>query len=575
MKAHKIIILQKAEQGVFMKHKNFVSMAALLILVLSAVFLVTACPQGTVPSSGGTLTPPAVSAEGTELTALLGKISLNKAIITTAPETITISNFPPAAAGVTAEAASNNIELIEYEAPNQLKVKALPTETADVKITITLTKNGISKSRDFTVKVFKSGETPSTEDYFNTLTIPTTVSDDFNLPKELQNGTGTQIVWSTENENIIKIENSGTNQKAVIAFDIVERKVKLTATANGKEKVFEVTVLPVVKIEINNGPNIKRVYEFTQNSITIKYFQDNKLSRGTLYSYTLDGVNKKINVRPTSIFFPEDKWLTIEEYYSFMIDMQFTYLKNQLESIDTLLSKSTINIADVKKLLHGTGTDEEFFNNHLKRRLGMEYSQFIALTVEEQTERIKTVLRKYKQDQATECGLSEDASTEDILAELKKQLQQHAAQKIKEAKEPCTYTYSIVKNSEGNLRFETKVVYNPSKPWYENKGRWNYHPASPEASCISDINAREIPNGTIKGNLSIQENHNHKSYRGTITGNGPNYTFNGSRIGNPGEQITATITDNKDGTIKIKVTSGGTAESTLTFRGNPLPLNIV
>ena len=558
-----------------MKHKNFVSMAALLILVLSAVFLVTACPQGTVPSSGGTLTPPAVSAEGTELTALLGKISLNKAIITTAPETITISNFPPAAAGVTAEAASNNIELIEYEAPNQLKVKALPTETADVKITITLTKNGISKSRDFTVKVFKSGETPSTEDYFNTLTIPTTVSDDFNLPKELQNGTGTQIVWSTENENIIKIENSGTNQKAVIAFDIVERKVKLTATANGKEKVFEVTVLPVVKIEINNGPNIKRVYEFTQNSITIKYFQDNKLSRGTLYSYTLDGVNKKINVRPTSIFFPEDKWLTIEEYYSFMIDMQFTYLKNQLESIDTLLSKSTINIADVKKLLHGTGTDEEFFNNHLKRRLGMEYSQFIALTVEEQTERIKTVLRKYKQDQATECGLSEDASTEDILAELKKQLQQHAAQKIKEAKEPCTYTYSIVKNSEGNLRFETKVVYNPSKPWYENKGRWNYHPASPEASCISDINAREIPNGTIKGNLSIQENHNHKSYRGTITGNGPNYTFNGSRIGNPGEQITATITDNKDGTIKIKVTSGGTAESTLTFRGNPLPLNIV
>ena len=575
MKAHKIIILQKAEQGVFMKHKNFVSMAALLILVLSAVFLVTACPQGTVPSSGGTLTPPAVSAEGTELTALLGKISLNKAIITTAPETITISNFPPAAAGVTDEAASNNSELIEYEAPNQLKVKALPTETADVKITITLTKNGISKSRDFTVKVFKSGETPSTEDYFNTLTIPTTVSDDFNLPKELQNGTGTQIVWSTENENIIKIENSGTNQKAVIAFDIVERKVKLTATANGKEKVFEVTVLPVVKIEINNGPNIKRVYEFTQNSITIKYFQDNKLSRGTLYSYTLDGVNKKINVRPTSIFFPEDKWLTIEEYYSFMIDMQFTYLKNQLESIDTLLSKSTINIADVKKLLHGTGTDEEFFNNHLKRRLGMEYSQFIALTVEEQTERIKTVLRKYKQDQATECGLSEDASTEDILAELKKQLQQHAAQKIKEAKEPCTYTYSIVKNSEGNLRFETKVVYNPSKPWYENKGRWNYHPASPEASCISDINAREIPNGTIKGNLSIQENHNHKSYRGTITGNGPNYTFNGSRIGNPGEQITATITDNKDGTIKIKVTSGGTAESTLTFRGNPLPLNIV
>ena len=140
-----------------MKHKNFVSMAALLILVLSAVFLVTACPTGTGPSGSNNLglIPPTVSTEGTELTTLLGKISLNKAIINAATETITISNFPPTAAGVTAEAASNNIELIEYEAPNQLKVKALPTETADVKITITLTKNGISKSRDFTVKVFK------------------------------------------------------------------------------------------------------------------------------------------------------------------------------------------------------------------------------------------------------------------------------------------------------------------------------------------------------------------------------------------------------------------------------------
>lgn len=567
-----------------MKHKNFVSMAALLILALSAVFLVTACPTGTGPSSGsnsgGTLTPPAVSAEGTELTALLGKISLNKAIITTAPETITISNFPPAAAGVTAEVTSNKPDLIEYKAPGQLKIKKLPETTAEVKITITLKKNGTSKSMDFTVKVFKSGDTPTEDDYFNTLTIPTTVSDDFNLPKELQNGTGTQIVWSTENENIIKIENSETNQKAVIAFDIVERKVKLTATANGKEKVFEVTVLPVVKIEINNGPNIKRVYEFTQNSITIKYFQDNKLSRGTLYSYTLDGVNKKINVRPTSIFFPEDKWLTIEEYYSFMIDMQFTYLKNQLESIDTLLSKSTINIADLKKGLKNYSpddiskfTDEQVFERILKRRLGMEYSQFILLNSQEQTEKIKAVLTGLKKEMARSVGLPENASTEDILAEVKKLYQQNYAQEIKEAKEPCTYTYSIAKNSEGNLHFETEAVYNPSKPWYENRGHWNYHPASPETSWISSINARKLPNGIIKGGLSIQENqgglYNHKHYRGTITGNGPNYTFNGSTH-NTGEQITATITDNKDGTIKVKVTSGGTAESTLTFRGDPL-----
>lgn len=557
-----------------MKHKNFVSMAALLILALSAVFLVTACPTGTGPSgsnnSGGAVTPPVVNAEETELTALLGKISLDKAIITTAPETITISNLP-SAAGVTAEIVSDNTDLIKYEAPDKLKVKKLPETTTDVKITITLTKNSTSKSMDFTVKVFKSDATPTEEDYFDTLTIPTTVSDDFDLPKELQNGT--PLAWSTENENIIKIDNLGINPKAIIEFDIVEHKVKLTATANGKSKVFEVTVLPVAKIEISQGPDTKKIYEFTQNRITIKEFRDNKLSHGILYSYTLDGATKKITVRPTSIFLPEGKWLSIEDYYNLIIDINLTYMKNYLESIDSLLSKPTISIADIKEAFKNFThediseyTDKEIFEILLKKHLGMEYNEFIALSTEEQTNKIKAVLTGWKKQMAKQSGLPEDASTEAILAEFKKQLQQEAAQ----AKEPYTYTYSIRKDPGGNLHFETSVVYNPSKAWYENKGNWSYHPASPETSWISSISLM----GPSSYSLSIEENQggytNSKHYSGTITGSGPDYTFNGSLQGNPEEKITATITDNLNGTIRIKVTEGGTAESTLSFRGHSL-----
>ena len=522
----------------FMKHKNFVSMAALLILALSAVFLVTACPTGTGPSgsnnSGGTpsetLTPPAVNAEETELTALLGKISLDKAIITAAPETITISNLP-SVPEVRAEIASNNIELIEYETPDKLKVKKLPETTTDVKITITLTKNGTSKSRDFTVKVFKSDATPTEEDYLASLTIPTTVSDDFDLPKELQNGT--PITWSSENEHIIKIEGD-PDKIAVVIPDLIEKKVKLTARANGKSKVFEVTVLPPTKIEINNiyGPNTKQVYEFAQNSITIKEFQENKLSQGTLYSYTLDDANKKITVRPTSVLSPEGKWLSIEDYYNLMMDMNLTDLKNKLESIDSLLSKPTISIEELKEVLKNFSpkdisgyTDQEVFEKFLKDPLGMEYSQFITLPVEEQTEKIKAVLTEVKKEIAMSVGLPEDASTEDILAEYKKQLQQSFSQQIKEAKEPYTYSYSIRKDPAGNLHFETSEGYNPSKPWYKNRGHWNYHPASPETSWISNIDVREIPGGTIKGDLSIEENHTPKNYSGTITGSGPDYTF--------------------------------------------------
>ena len=574
-----------------MKHKNFVSMAALLILALSAVFLVTACPTGTGPSgsnnSGGTpsetLTPPAVNAEETELTALLGKISLDKAIITAAPETITISNLP-SVPEVRAEIASNNIELIEYETPDKLKVKKLPETTTDVKITITLTKNGTSKSRDFTVKVFKSDATPTEEDYLASLTIPTTVSDDFDLPKELQNGT--PITWSSENEHIIKIEGD-PDKIAVVIPDLIEKKVKLTARANGKSKVFEVTVLPPTKIEISQGPNRKSVYEFTQNSINVQDFRDDKLSEGTLYSYTLDGANKKITTKLISLFLPEDnKWVTIEEYYSFIIDMEFTYIKNQLKGIDALLSKPSISIADLKKDLKDffdedvSGYDDkEFFENVLKKRpfsFTMTYEQFTALSAEEKTNKIKAVLTEVKKEMARSVGLPENASTEDILAEFKKQLQQYFSQQIKEAKEPCTYTYSIRKDLGGNLHFETKVVYNPSKAWYENRGHWNYNheSSSPETSWISSTHASKHPNGTIEGGLSIQENqggsYTQKNYSGTITGSGPDYTFNGIREDNPGEQITATITDNKNGTVRVKVTEGGTAESTLTFGGYPL-----
>ena len=297
----------------------------------------------------------------------------------------------------------------------------------------------------------------------------------------------------------------------------------------------------------------------------------------------MDSTNKKITVRLTSVLSPEGTWITIEEYASLMTDMELTYIKNQLKGIDALLSKPTISIAELKEAFKNffhedmSGyTDEEFFNKFLKDDLDMEYNEFTDLSAEEQTEKIKAVLTEVKKGIAMRHGLPENASTEDMLAELKKRLQQYAAQMIKEAKEPCTYTYSIRKDPEGNLHFETSKVYNPSKPWYENRGRWSYNheSSSPETSWISDIYAWNAPNGTIEGGLSIRENQGgsypQKNYRGTITGSGPDYTFNGIREGNPGEQITATITDNKDGTIKVKVTSGGTTESTLTFRGNPL-----
>lgn len=563
-----------------MKHKNFVSMAALLIFLISAMVLVTGCPTGVTPSgsnnAGGSSSeapvPPSINEEEPELIALLGKISFDRTVITLASEIITISDLPSGAV-----VTSSNAELIEYQSPDKLNIKKLPETTTEVKITITLIKNGTSKSRDFTVKVFKDGETPITEDYLATLEIPTTVSDDFDLPKTLQNGTG--ITWSTENEKIIKIENSGTNQKAVVMPDIVEQKVTLTATANGKTKDFKVTVLPVTKIEIGSKEN-KTVCEFAQGKITVKYLFNDKLSHGRLYSYTVDisdPENKKITVTNTSIFSGQSNtWLTVEETYNFEANESLKFVKNLLKGIDSLLNKPDITISDLKEvfknLVHNDiseSTDEEFYNDTLPRfiDLGISYGDFINLTPQEQTDKLKAGLTDHKKKLAKRINLPENASTEQILAETEKEIRQFVDQEIKNDKKPRTYRYHIGKDTGGNLRFETNQVYDSSVPWYENNGVWSYNPTgSPtETSWISHVRVNKYPDGHINVSLSVRDANHNKQYDGTITENASNYTFTGSLDDNPGEQITATITDNKNGKLTVTVTEGGSASSTLNF----------
>lgn len=606
-------ILQNAEQGVFMKHKNLISMAALSILLISAVVLVTGCPTGTTPSkdkdstqnnvetppnvnnsnngnssSGGNTgntnpipgeQPPVVNTDESELMGILGKIDLDKALITAAGS-ISISNLTPEA-----EVTSNNRELIEYQSSGNLNVKKLPDETTEVKITITLTKNGTSKSREFTVKVFKSGETPSEQDYLAALDISTTVSEDFDLPAALKNTENTQITWLTENEKIIRIENTGTNQKAVVIPDLIAQKVKLTAkvtTSPEKTKVFEITVLPVVKIE-EDEYGYKKVYEFTPGKITIKIFKEEKLYLGTLYSYTIDNSDpKKITMTNTSRFNMDlsNEWLTIESLYNAEMLHRFNYSRTKLEKAEKILKKTIVTLQDIKdeflQDFHFTtpNPDDATIFSYVMEEVEQDitYQNFQTFEDSKKTEILKEFAKIIKQEQIKIHRLPKNASLEEMLVMLRDNLKKEAAQKIKEVKAPCTYIYSISKYWEGKLHFKFRQAYDSSKPWYENDGNWSYHPPfSPhELSWISRVKARKNPDGQIQIFLSMQDASNSTDYEGTITENGSIYTFNGRIHGILDGQITATITDNKDGTIKVTVTEGGSASSRLKFEGNSL-----
>ncbi len=411
--------------------------------------------------------------------------------------------------------------------------------------------------------------------------MPDRLNDNYGLPATLDNGT--PISWTSDKNTAIRIDNSTT---AVVICNLAEQTVKLTADAgSGNTKEFTVTVERLTKIEKGNS-----VYEFTADKLTYKDFNSGILSIGNLYNLTVDPSLTEFTVTLKSIYFRErdsssGEWLTVEQFHSKMLEFANSFIRERMYGFKNLMNKSNITMEDLKQVFDGVIEDEHYFNSNFGEFI--TYADFMgtSLSPQQKTEKIKKGLDKNRKMEALAFGLLESASWDEILSKAIAVNKVAYQQVANEDKTSHTYIYEITKEDTAlgyAYKFKANVKHNPTKPWYENSDRWkNSHTNLPN-SASPNIGLRgDKMAGIIEGYLEINAGAGHKNYRGTFTEDRPdNFTFTGQTDGEdphgnpiPVENITAIITDNKDGTLTLTITSGGSGTYTLNFEGESLSLH--
>ena len=128
--------------------------------------------------------------------------------------------------------SSNNENIIS---PNGIVNPS--TEDAQVILLATISKEGISLSKEFSVLVNGNDPAKIIEEAFSNIVLPTTTNTNIELPNQINN---LNITWSTSDKNVIS--NRGVVKQGVEDIDVI---LKATINFNGvtKSKEFKVTVV--------------------------------------------------------------------------------------------------------------------------------------------------------------------------------------------------------------------------------------------------------------------------------------------------------------------------------------------
>ncbi len=431
-----------------------------------------------------------------------------------------------------------------------------PSTKTEVTLTATISKGSAERTKEFTVTVYPDGSEASDADLIKILTLPTEVNSYFALPANIS-GSTKPITWETSDAEIIEIvENDfGFTGKFAkikpVIFD--DQKATLTATLGSETKTFEVTVKGVKEYTLDSyGGKV----EFSENEIITEDVKYSCLEHDkTNKIFRVEGIKQK-SVITGEFVNPE----TYEQDYINYVSKNSKIWSNALTE---LYGMTSITLQDVKeKFLKPMASvsgkpiptsDEGIFEDMKSYlRTNIEFDDFKILTPEQKTKVIKKAIDDCRKKQALMWGLNETASWDDISAEMIKLIANDIKDMVEEFKIPTSYKYSIEFSNDGSEveSIRTFAFYNSDINWYKQKGIYN----SSEGSIY-----KAGPNTYM---VSI----NGRRYRGTFN---QNFTeFNGENDSNPSDTITATFTDNKDGTITLSVSGGETY--TVNFEGEPL-----
>lgn len=522
--------------------KNFIKNCIGLSIAALAITLIS-CSQPT-----GSITP-SVPQE-TPVEKALKELSVNPKKVFKLTDKVTLPTTT-SVSGVTITWTASPEGYIETAGADIGTIKKRDAEDKSITLTATAVKDGETGTKTFTVIVCAENTEPTARDFADSLTIPSSVSSDMLLPKDVAGYTAA-ITWESDDDDIIKIETVGGDKKGVITKDIVDRKVKLTAKVEYKSetvtKEFDVNVNHIAEI-ISEAFNSIYKYEFTGTEFiyTVINKDDNKISYGYKYGYSeVDPESKKAVFIQTASYM-NGKWMTKQDFESLL--KQMTVELNRLEN------KKPLTLGDFKTLVSmiseemEDATDDKIFAwlDTLTDLLG-DKTDFDKLSETEKTAKLKSCIS--------------------VLKELFRMQEFLTSEQFSSAR----YTYDLMKKVDGTYeKFSAKALYDSGKSWYEQKGDYNYEGESETIKWI-ELQGCKIDSGIFLF-LSLRKNDNKRYETGNVPvpfNEGTSITLTGSE-GSISVVIT-NITVSSAGTMTGDIgIDGDTAQSyTLNFDGMSL-----
>ncbi|MDR9860307.1 immunoglobulin-like domain-containing protein [Treponema socranskii] len=528
--------------------KNFIKNCIGLSIAALAITLISCSNIGS-GSENGDITPSVPQETPVEKALKELSVSPKKVFKQTDKVTLPTTTSVP---GVAITWAASPVDYIETAGTDIGKIKKRDTEDKSITLTATAVKDGETGTKTFTVIVCAENTEPSAQDFADALMISSSVSSDMPLPKTVDGYTDAAITWESADEDIIKIETVGDDEKGVITQDIVDRKVKLTAKVEYKSetatKEFDVNVNHIEEISSETSHSIYK-YEFTGTEFiyTVINKDDNKISYGYKYGYSEIEPKSKKAVFIQTASYMNGKWMTKQDYESLL--NQMTVELNRLEH------KNPLTLGDFKTLVSmiseemEDATDDKIFAwlDTLTDLLG-DKTDFDKLSETEKTAKLKSCIS--------------------VLKELFRMQEFLTSEQFSSAR----YTYDLMKKVDGTYeKFSAKALYDSGKSWYEQKGDYNYEGESETIKWI-ELQGCKIDSGIFLF-LSLRKNDNKRYETGNVPvpfNEGTSITLTGSE-GSISVVIT-NITVSSAGTMTADIgIDGGTAQSyTLNFDGMSL-----
>ena len=527
----------------------------------------TGSGEGSGSGSGGGLPIPAADPDEQWVKDAISKAAVSPTVIAGTGKKITLS-------GNNIKWTSDKLGIINVtEAASGEYPVTSPEEKDKVTLTAKAVKGTFTKERTFTVIVHKEESTLTAEELIKSINLPAETEVDIPLPVEIDGVSGTGITWTSGSEQTIHIEKS--LHKAVITRELGDVPVKLTAKLTYKstmvEKEFTVTVKRITKITATKSDTgkdgmphtIHTAYTFTDATITYENDDKNDTTDVIWKSgshYTFSDLNLSAHTftaQRTHTRNGDGRWFEIgsaehRQYCMSSIE--------EFKHIAQLAKKDVISLEDLRVAFSADGgtlpNDDKKLFKIIQYRMNLvtgEYEDFIKLLPDAQTAMIKKQIDSLRKEYANSHDLAETAAWDELLPVLKRGLEEEFEKRyVAKAKTPFKYTYKLQRDhGTDKYGFKASALYDNTKTWFNQRGDYR--------------GSNNIRISTNNDEVIIYDG---KVYSIELNAEGTQLTGK-ERFAPTGKKktITATIADNRNGTVSITV-KGNTHE--LSFNGDNL-----